>query len=331
MATTIGRRSFSCALGLATVVAPVVPALAQPTRMLRVAWLSSEQKNSPSPNLRAFRSGMRELGYIEGRHLQIDSWWSEGSAERMAQMAGEVVRSQPTVTVAAGGLALFALRRAGATTPIVFSISADPVEAKVIESFARPGGNMTGISLFTLALIGKRMQVLKEVLPGLQRVATIANPQHPGEPKERDAAQFAASYLQLTPRHFPVRSEAELEAALAEIRRGRDQAVVAFADGFMLGFAGRLASFSLDARIPVVDGWAPFARAGNLMTYGPVLEDVYRRLATYVDRIAKGARPAELPVESPTRVELVINLKTAKALGLTIPQSLLLRADEIIR
>ena len=274
---------------------------------------------------------MRELGYAEGRDLVIQPWWGQGSGERVEQLASDIVGSQPDVIVAAGGLALFPLIRAGVKTPIVFSISADPVEAKIIESFARPGGNLTGISLFTLALVGKRMQLLKEMLPGIKRVALIANPQHPGEQKELDAAQTAATKLELTLRYFPVRSETELEAALADIARARDEAIVAFADGFTLGFAERIATFSTQNRIPAVDGWAPFARRGNLMIYGPVVEDVYRRLAVYVDKIRKGARPADLPVELPTKVELVINLKTAKALGLTIPQSVLVRADEVIQ
>ena len=299
--------------------------------MLRVAWVSADRKNAPSPNLAAFGEGMRDLGYIEGRNFTLNTWWGEGSGERVSQLVNDIVRSQPDVIVAAGGLAVYALTRAGVKSPIVFSMSADPVEAKVVQSFAHPGGNLTGISLFTLALMGKRMQVLKESLPGIRRVAVIANPQHPGELKERDAAQVAASALELTIRYFPVQSEAELEAALIEIRRGRDEAVVAFADGFTLGFAERLAAFSLQSRIPVIDGWASFARQGNFMTYGPVIEDVYRRLALYVDKIGKGARPADLPVELPQKVELVINMKTARALGLTIPQSLLVRADEIIQ
>lgn len=299
--------------------------------MLRVAWVSTDQKSSPSPNLAAFRGGMRDLGYVEGRNLAIEAWWGEGSGERVVQMAGEIVRSQPQVIVASGGLAFFALKRAGVKGPFVFSISADPVEAKAADSFARPGGDATGISLFALVLVGKRMQLLKEALPGIQRLAIIANPQHPGEPKERDAVRIAAQALRLTPRYFPVSSEGELEQALQDVVRGRDEAILAFADGFTLGFAGRLAAFTMQSRIPVIDGWASFARQGNLMTYGPVIEDVHRRLATFVDKIGKGASPATIPVELPTKVELVINMKTAKALGLTIPNSLLLSADELIQ
>jgi len=324
------RRTFCRALSLAP-AAISLPALAQSAGMFRVAWVSTDQKNSPSPNFAAFRDGMRDLGYVESRDVTIDTWWGEGSGERVTELAGPIVRSRPDVIVAAGGLALFSLIDAGVKAPIVFSISADPVEAKVVKSFARPGGNVTGISLFTLALVGKRMQLLKEALPGIKRVAIIANSQHPGEQKERDAAQSAATQLGLVSHYFPVRTEAELDAALISIAAARNEAIVAFADGFTLGFAGRIAQSSLQTRIPAIDGWAPFARAGNLMTYGPVVTDVYRRLAEYVDRIHKGAKPADLPVELPTKVELVVNLKTAKALGLTIPQSLLLRADEVIQ
>jgi putative ABC transport system substrate-binding protein len=326
----VKRRSVCGAVGVFAASA-VLTATAQPVRALRVAWVSTDRRNSPSPNLAAFGGGMRDLGYAEGRNLVTVAWWGEGSAERVGQMADDIVHSRPDVVVAAGGLAVYALVRAAVKLPIVFSISADPVEAKVVQSFARPGGNLTGISLFTLALMGKRMQFLKEALPGVKRVAVIANPQHPGEAQERDAAQIAASALELTLRYFPVQSEAALESALTEIPRGRDEAVIAFADGFTLGFAARLAAFSLQSRIPVIDGWASFARQGNLLTYGPVIEDVYRRLAVYVDKIGKGAVPADLPVELPTRVELVINMKTAKSLGLTIPQSLLQRADELIQ
>ena len=309
-------------------VAPL--AAAQPARMFRVAWVSTERKVSPSPNLEAFRGGMRDLGYVEGRDLVVDTWWGEGSQDRVRQLAGDIVRSQPDVVVTQG-IALYPLISAGVKMPIVFSISADPVEAKVVESFARPGGNVTGISLFTMALIGKRMELLKEVLPGIKRIAVIGNPQHPGERKEREAAQAAATTLALTLRYFPVHSEAELETALVDIARDHDEAIVALADGFTMSFAERFSSFSIQNRIPVVSGWAPFARRGNLLIYGPVFTDVYRRLAVYVDKIHKGTQPADLPVELPTKVELVINLKTAKALGLAIPQSLLLRADEVIR
>jgi putative ABC transport system substrate-binding protein len=246
-------------------------------------------------------------------------------------MAGDIVRAQPDVIMSQGGLALNPLVRAGVKIPIVFTYSGDPVEAKIVASFNRPGGNMTGISYFTLEIVGKRLELLREILPGLKRVAFLANPQHPGEQKEFAAAQAAAAKLGLAVRYFPVTSEAELKAALTDIARGRDEAIVAFADAFTISFAEKIAAFSVQQGIPAVDGWAPFARRGNLLIYGPVLEDSYRRLAVYVDKILKGAKPGDLPVELPTKLELVINAKTARALGLTIPASVLLRADEVIQ
>jgi putative tryptophan/tyrosine transport system substrate-binding protein len=308
-----------------------VQAVAQPVVSCRVAWVSMDEAGANSPLLAAFRAGMADLGYVEGKNLVIDTWWGGGSSERLEQMAGDILRARPDVIVTQGGSALPPMLQAGVKKPIVFSMSADPVEAKIVDSYAHPGGNVTGITLFATDLAGKRMALLAEVLPGVKRFALVANPQHPGEQKEVQGAQAAAAKLGFTLRYFPVQTEAELDAALAEIARARIEAIMVLSDGFAVGYAERFATFSAQNRIPVVTGWAQFAHRGNLITYGPVFADVYRRLATYVDRIHKGARPGDLPVEQPTKLELVINLKTAKALGLTIPQSLLLRADEVIQ
>jgi putative tryptophan/tyrosine transport system substrate-binding protein len=325
----VKRRSFCVALSV--VLLPFgIQTEAQVAQKLRVAWVSIERAGSESPYLEAFRGGMRDLGYTEGKNLIIDKWWGDGSEEKLAQQIDRIVQSQPTVIVAQGGLALHPLMVARVTVPIVFGVSVEPVDAKIAESFARPGGNATGMSFFALDLVGKRLQIMKEAMPTMKRVALLADPQHPGQHRELAAAQAAADTLGLQVRYFPVHSEAELEAALSDIARARYDAILAFADGFTQSFAGRIAAFSAQQRIPAVDGWSPFARQGNLMIYGPVLEDCYRRLAVYVDKISKGARPGDLPIELPTKVELVINLKTANALGLMIPQSLLLRANEVI-
>jgi putative tryptophan/tyrosine transport system substrate-binding protein len=323
------RRRFAYALALCAAAPGLV--LAQASAPLRVAWVSTDSKAAPSPNLAAFREGMHALGYVEGRNLVLDAWWGEGSHERVAQLVPEIERSAPAVIVAAGGLTLFALLRAKVKLPIVFSISADPVEAKIVDSFSHPGGNITGISLFTLELVGKRMEHIRAVLPKARRIALVTNPQHPGERKEYDAAQAAAAQLGFTVRYFPVKSAAELDAALADVARARDDAVLAFADGFIMGFAPRIAAFAQKNRIPAIDGWAPFAEAGNLMIYGPVIDDVYRRLADYVDRIAKGARPADLAIQLPTKIEFVVNVRAARALGVTVPASVLALADRVIR
>ena len=325
------KRRTVCAALAALPLAAALPARGQSGVPFRIAWVTTDRKDAPNANLEAFREGLRDLGYVEGRSHAIEVWSGDGSGERVGRMAGEIVASRPDVVVAAGGLALFPLVRAGVKLPIVYSVSADPVEARIAESFARPGGHMSGISLFALSLVGKRLELVKEIRPGAKRVAVVCNPQHPGEHKELAAARDAARQLGLEVRYFPASTAAALDAALADIARGRDDAVLAFADGFTLGFAGRFAAFSLEQRIPVVGGWAQFARAGNLMIYGPVFADVYRRLASYVDKVRKGATPGDLPIELPTKVELIVNARTAKALGIAIPASVLARADEVIQ
>ena len=326
----MGRRSFCRALALIP-LAVASYAQAQTPRPLHVAWVSVERAGSKSPYLEAFRDGMRELGYTEGNNLVIDVWWGEGTETRISQQIDALVHSQPDVIVAQGGLALHPVMVAGVKIPIVFGVSVDPVEAGIAQSFGHPGGNATGMTFFALDLVGKRIQIMKEALPSIKRIALVADPQHPGQHKELSAAQLAADSLGLQVHYFPVHSETELETALGDIAREHYDAILAFADGFTQSYAGRIAAFSLQQRIPAIDGWSPFARQGNLMIYGPVLEDCYHRLAVYVDKIRKGARPGDLPIELPTKVELVINLKTAKAIGITIPPSLLLRANELIQ
>jgi putative tryptophan/tyrosine transport system substrate-binding protein len=306
-----------------------LPAQAQPAGLLRVAWVSTDRSTAVSPFLEAFRSGMRERGYDENRNLRIDTWWGEGSTERLQTMASEILNAQPEVFLTQGA-ALGAMLRAGVKKPIVFVISANPVEAKFVASYARPGGNVTGISLFDLEPFSKRLQLVREALPRVKRIAVLANPQHPGEQMELRVAQDGATKLGMTSRYFPVRTEAELERALADIAQGRDEAIVAFADAFIISYAERISAFSLKQRIPAISGWAVFAQRGNLMSYGPVITECYRRVANYVARIHKGASPGELPIELPTKLELVLNLKVAKAIGLAIPPSLLARADVVI-
>jgi putative ABC transport system substrate-binding protein len=325
------KRRTICAGLAALPLAAALPARGQSGAPFRIAWVTTDRKDAPLPNLEAFRAGLADLGHVEGKNVAIEVWSGEGTGERVGQMAGAIVASRPDVVVAAGGSALFPLVRAGMTLPLVYSVSADPVEARIAESFARPGGTMTGISLFALTLVGKRLELIKEFLPGVSRVALVCNPQHPGEHKELAAAREGASKLGLEVRYFPTNTAATLDAALANIARARDDAVLAFADGFTLTFAGRFAAFSTEHRIPVVGGWAQFARQGNLMIYGPVFADVYRRLAGYVDRIRKGAKPGDLPIELPTKVELIVNARTARALGIAIPPGVLARADEVIQ
>jgi len=305
-------------------------AVAQQARMLRIGWLSNAAATS-SPFLEAFRGGMRDLGYVEGRNLIIDARSGEGSSERTDQVAVELVKTNPDVMVTAGGPATFPVVRAGATMPVVFGFSGDPVEAGLASSLSRPGRNFTGVTFLSFDLAGKRLELLKEVIPKLKQVAILANPQHAGEQSELRASQAAAKSLGLAVDYHQVRNEGEIDDALAAMLKSRSEAMDMFPDGLLLRYSGKIAAFAEKNRIPAISGWAEFAERGNLMAYGPNLRDSYRRLATYVDKIVKGAKPADLPVEQPTSFELVVNLKTAKAIGITIPQSLLARANAVIQ
>jgi len=259
----------------------------------------------------------------------IDARWGDGSNERLQELAAELAKTS-SIIVAHGGQAIQAANRAVTGTPIVFAASGDPVEAGYAETYARPGRNLTGVTFLSLELVGKRMELLKEALPMLRRVAIVANPQHAGQAGELQTSQRAAQPLGLTVDYFPAHTIMELESAFNGIVKARSEAIVAFPDSVLVGLSDRFAQFSMKNRVPAISGWPQFAERGNLMTYGPNLRDSFRRLAVYVDKIAKGAKPAEMPIERPTTVELVVNMKTAKALGLTIPQALLLRVDKVI-
>lgn len=231
--------------------------------------------------------------------------------------------------VAQGAMVLGAVRVNG-MVPVVFGFSGDPVEAGLVASFARPGGTATGIALQSLELVGKRLEYLKELVPRLQRIGILANPAHPGEQREFRASQQAAQRLGLVVRYRQVTGAADFAAAFDALARERVEALLAFPDGVMMSRAPQIAEFARRQRIGAASGWAEFAEAGNLMTYGPNLRVTWRQAATVVDRIPRGARPAELPVEQPLRYELVLNMKTARELGLHVPQRLLISAERLI-
>jgi len=314
------------ALALGILAAPLVPDAQQATKTARVGWIAL----SPGPTsaqLEVFRREMRERGWTEGQNLTVDVRW--GDRDRARDLMAELVRLKVDVIVTQGPM-VFGARAEAGRIPVVFVFSGDPVEAKLVASLARPGGNLTGLTLLSLELVGKRLELLKEVLPRLSRVAVLANQEHPGERAELRESQTAAGRLGLTVQYVPVRTVGDFDAAFNAVERERAEAIVAFPDVLMMRQAEAIAAFAAKRRIPVVSGWGGFAVAGNLMTYGPNLDESFRIIATYVDKILKGAKPADLPVEQPTKFELVINLKTAKAVGLTIPQSVLVRADQVI-
>ncbi len=324
----MNQRLTRRSLALALWATAMMPARAQ-QKPARIAWISPTRASDGSLFLEELRAGLRELGYTEGRDLVLDAYWGEDSPAQVEKMALQAVASNPSVIVTQGS-AVHAARKATSTIPIVFGFSGDPVEAELVQSFAHPGRNLTGISYLTIELVGKRMQLLKEVLPHVRRVAVIAFPQHPGDPKEQRASEAAATTLGLTLEFFEARTAADLAAALGLIEKSRNEAVMAFPVQTVITARASMAEWSLRRRIPIISGWSQFAEGGNLMSYGPNLRATSFRLANFVDRILKGSKPSDLPVEQPVRVELVINARTAKALGITIPPAVLLRADKVI-
>jgi putative ABC transport system substrate-binding protein len=283
--------------------------------------------SASSVPLEAFRSGLVDRGWQEGKNVAIEVRVGDGSQAR--DLATELLRTGVDLIVALGPM-VFGARAVAGDIPIVFSINGDPVEAKLVASLSRPGANLTGITALSAELAGKRLELLKEIAPRVDRVAAIANQSHPGVKIEHNASHAAAQVLGLTLQWFPVYSAGDFDATFDAIVRDGAGAVVAIPDNLINQQAVRIAEFAARQRLPTVSAWAEFAEAGNLASYGPNLRAYHRHVAAYVDKLLRGARPADLPVEQPTQFELVVNLKTARALGLSVPQSVLLRADRAI-
>jgi putative tryptophan/tyrosine transport system substrate-binding protein len=274
-------------------------------------------------------NGLAALGHREGANLTTEARWAEFSRERAELYARELAAAGCSVIVAQGPASFGAARVAG-QVPIVVSFSGDPLDSGFTSSIARPDRGITGISYLSLELVGKRLELLKEVMPQITRIAIIANPAHPGERREFDASKSAAVRLGLELSYHQLREPDQLNDVLAATRAADTAAIDAFPDALITSLAGRFAAFSLANRVPIISAWAPFAQAGNLLSYGPKLRAAYRRVAYFVDRILRGARPDALPFELPREVELVVNMNTARTLGIAIPSSVLVRADEVI-
>jgi putative ABC transport system substrate-binding protein len=295
----------------------------------RVAWFGLGPLDAPSPYLEALRAELRDLGWVEGHNLTISRFTSTRAPEDFETIVRDIVAAKPDVVVTQEFTTLAMLRN-HATLPVVFGFSGDPVQANLVQSLARPGTNYTGMSYLASDLVGKRIEFLKEALPHVRRIAILARPQHPGEHRERAASEEAAQKLGITVAYFPIREVAEIDKAFVAIRQERCDAVVIFPDYTMYLNRERLARLAAEAKLPSISGWPSFAESGLLFNYGPNLRDLYRGLARYVNRILRGAKPEDLPVELPRTVELVVNMATAQALGIKIPQGILLRADRVI-
>ena len=300
----------------------------QPTKIGRIGYLALT--SGATTQYEAFRQGLHSLGYREGKNINIE-YRSAEDRSQLTELANELVQLKVDVIVAQGG-ALPSAKTATRLIPIIFGLSGDPVEAGYVASVARPGGNMTGVTFLALELVGKRLELLKETIAGVFRVAVLANPEHPGEKRELQETRTAARSLGLTLQYLEVKSSTDFDKAFNAISNERADGLLVFPDAVTLARRQRIAEFTTKIRLPGIFGWRDYVEAGGLMSYGPDLVDVYRnRIATYVDKILKGAKPADLPVEQPTKFELVINLKTAKHIGLTIPPNVLARADRVIK
>ena len=328
------RRQFVQGLGVASLALMAgcgrLPGQAQPpVKVLRIGWLGPS--NGPDLNFEAFRQGLREFGYVEGQNVVIEARWAEGHAERYPALAAELVGLQPDVIVTVSTPPTEAAKQATTTIPIVFTSSGDPVGLGLVASLARPGGNITGQSNLFVALGRKRLELLKETVPSVARVAGLWNPTNPANAPEWSATQEAARTLGVEALSVEVRTSGDLAGAWDTIADERADAVVLLGDPLFSLNNPQFPDFIARTRLPTMTTARAAVEAGGLMCYGPSLTGMSRRAAYYVDKILKGASPAELPVEQPREFEFIINLKTAQALGLTIPEHVLLQATEVLQ
>lgn len=322
-----GRIVFIVTFAVMLLAEPLAAEAQQAGNLPRIGL--SVAASAPSSFAEAFRQGLRELGYLEGTSIALEVRYAEGRPERFPGIMNEFVRLNVRVIVAGGGLAAArAARQVTSTIPIVTPAVADPVASGLVASVARPGGNLTGLSMLNTEISGKRVELLMAALPRITRVAVVWQPI--SETSQVEEATAALRALGLQSYVVEVKTPATFDAAFMEIRKPRADAVIIMASSLFNAHRPELVKRVAAARLPAIWENREFAEGGGLMSYGPNLPDMYRRAAAYVDKILKGANPANLPVEQPTKFELVINLKTAKALGLTIPQSLLIRAEQII-
>jgi ABC-type uncharacterized transport system substrate-binding protein len=326
----MNRRTFLCGLTLGTLSAPLV-AEAQPGRVFRVGFLTAFSSSEPDPRFDTFRQELRNLGYVEGQNLLIERRYAEGSDARFRALAAELVDLQVDVIVAGGSAATKAAQQATRTIPIVMASSSDPVGMGFVTSLARPGGNTTGMSNFVAELPGKQLELLNEAVPQSARIAVLTNPASPAHGTEMDTLAVAAKALGVHVHVVPLRSRAELAGAFAAMTREGAKALVTLGEPLLIDrIISAIVDLAAQHRLPAIYRWRSHVEAGGLMSYGPNQPALWRRYAYYVDRILRGTKPADLPVEQPTKFELVINLRTAKALRLTIPQTILLQADHVI-
>jgi putative tryptophan/tyrosine transport system substrate-binding protein len=321
------RREFIALLGGATSAWPLA-AIGQVTpKTQSILWVSTEAQ--PDPFIASFREGMRELGYVEGQNLAFVLRYAPGDPSRLRDALPELL-AVPADLIVSSGPAILAIRAAATEKPVLFAISGDPVQLGIAESLARPGKNFTGTTFMSLEVAQKRVQLLKELVPGMRRLAVLSQKNHAGEQSEQEATRAAADALSIQLAYIPFASGQEIDAALQRVAAAEANAMLVFPDGVTMVHRTKIAEFAKSHRLPSMFGWREYCDVGGFASYGGSQRATYRRLAGYADRLLRGAKPQDLPIERVTRFEFIINLKAAKTLGVDVPPTLLARADEVI-
>jgi putative ABC transport system substrate-binding protein len=323
------RREFFALVGGAAVW-PLAARAQQPEKIPRIGFLGNSTADLEANLVEPFRGGLRDLGRIEGRNIVIEYRWAEGKYDRFPALIAELLASKVDVIVTAGTPASLAVKKATSSVPLVMIAVGEPVATGLVASLARPGGNATGVTSISPEIEGKRLELLREVVPNLSHIAVLWNAGSPVQVIQERETRVAAQALGMKTLSLGVRTLEEIEDSFAAIVKEQPAALFVLADRLFLHHRKRIMDFAVQHRLPGVHAYRELVEVGGLMSYGPSYGDMHRRAASYVDKILKGAKPADLPVERPVKFELVVNLRAAKALGLTVPASLILRADEVI-
>jgi putative ABC transport system substrate-binding protein len=325
------KQLFSILLVIAVMGVGAMAQAQQPAKIPRIGYLGAATLSAIPERVEAFRQGLRELGYVEGKNIVIEYRYAEGKLDRLPALAAELVRLKVDVIVTAGPTITRVAKEATVTISIVMANDGDPVGNGFVASLARPGGNITGLSTFAPELSGKRLEILKEIVPKLSRLAVLGNSPDPGNGQNLKEVELAAKAFGVKLQYLDVLSSKDIEAAFRAASKERADAILVLQSAVLVSHRTQLADLAVKSRLPAIYYRSQFVEAGGLMAYSVSSTDLDRRAATYVDKILKGSKPADLPVEQPTKFELIINLNAAKQIGLTIPPSVLARADRVIR
>ena len=327
----MSKRNFVFALGAIFLTLSYPSEAQQPTKVPRIGFLAGVSPSAISARLESFRHGLRELGYVEGKNIVVEDRYAQGKLDRLRELASELVRLKVDVIVSAGPQATRAAKEATSTIPIVMAQDFDPVGTGFVASLARPGGNITGLSTLSPEISGKQLELLKETVPKLSRVAVLGNSTSPGNAQALREMELAGGAFGVKLQYLDVLSPNDIETAFRAASKGRADAVLVLPSPVLTSQRTQIVDLAVKSRLPAIYYIREFVEAGGLMSYGVSLNDLDRRAATYVDKILKGAKPADLPIEQPTKFEFVVNLKAAKQIGVTIPPNVLARADKVIR